>query len=61
MFHIKETKGMISPLFNIEYSTLKQTLNRACPMAQRLAWSVEELTETLQSHPLGKTKCHDWS
>ena len=48
---MKETRGLIILLYYTENVTLKQTLNGACPTAQRLASSVLELTESLQSHP----------
>ena len=50
---MKETKGILILLCYTENATLKQTLNAACPLPwqQRLASSVLELTETLQSHP----------
>ena len=41
---MKETRGIIILLFYTENATLKQTLNGACPTAQRLASSVRELT-----------------
>ena len=51
---MKESRGksmFILMLFSTENATLKQTLNDACPTAQRLASCVRELTATLQSHP----------
>ena len=49
---MKETREVIILLYYTENATLKQTLNRVCRTAQRLASSVRELTGTLQSHPL---------
>ena len=48
---LKETGEVIILLYYTENVTLKQTLNRACLTAQRLASRVRELTATLQSHP----------
>ena len=53
---MKETRGIIILLYYTENATLKQTLNGACPMAQRLASSVLELKETLKSHPFENVK-----
>ena len=49
---MKETRGTFIILYYTENATLKQSLNGACPTTQRLALSVLELIETLQSHPL---------
>ena len=48
---MKETGEVIILLYYTENTTLKQTLNRACRIAHRLASSVKELTGTLQSYP----------
>ena len=40
MFQMKDTRGIIILLCSTENATLKQTLNGACPTAQRLASSV---------------------
>ena len=56
---MKETREVIILLNYTENATLKQTLNRACGTAQRLASSVRELTGTLQSHPF-KRKGTPW-
>ena len=48
---MKETREIIILYNYTENATLKQTLHGACPTAQRLASSVLELTETIQSHP----------
>ena len=53
---MKETRAVIILLYHTENATLKQTLNGACPTAQRLASSVSELTGTLQSHPFIRKK-----
>ena len=44
MFQMKETREVIILLYYTENVTLKQTLNRACRTAQRLASSARELT-----------------
>ena len=47
---MKETRKIYNyPLYHTENATLKQTLNEACPVAQSMASSVLDLTETLQS------------
>ena len=46
IFLIKETTGIIILLYYTENATLTQSLNGACPTAQRLALSVLELNET---------------
>ena len=50
----EETRGTIILLFYTEDATMKQTLNRACPTAQRLATSAREYTGTLQSQPFNR-------
>ena len=47
----EETRKISILLIYTEDATMKQTLNRACPMAQRLALSAREFTGTLQSQP----------
>ena len=56
IFHIstnERNKGNKFSCFpHTENATLKQALNGACPMTQRLALNVLELTETPKSNPL---------
>ena len=53
------TRGTTILSFYTEDATMKQTLNGACPTAQRVALSVREFTGTLQSHPF-KRKGTSW-
>ena len=56
LLFMNETRGVISLLFYTEKATLKQTLDGACLMAQRLASSLKKLTATLQSHPFNRKR-----
>ena len=55
-YGLRRNKGNNYPFKQTENTTIKQTLNGACPTAQRLALSVREFTGTLQSHPLFRNK-----